>query len=77
MTHNTWHVTPDMQHLTRDTWHVTPDTWYMTYHMWGGGEQYLKIAAPYLLEFGCNDVLMVWRKRMIKFMNHLIMKVFV
>ena len=28
-----------------------------------GGEHSLKISAPQLLRFGCNDVLKVWRKR--------------
>ena len=28
-----------------------------------GGEPSLKMSASYLLRFGCNDVLKVWRKR--------------
>ena len=71
MTQDTWHVTPDTWHMTRDAWYVTPDTWHLTPDMWHmvGGEHSLKMSAPYLLRFGCNDVLKVWRKRITEWIN--------
>ena len=35
----------------------------------GGGEHSLKMSAPYLLWFECNDVLKVWRKRITELIN--------
>ena len=45
--------------MTPDTCHMTPAMWHLV-----GGEQSLKISALYFSRFGCNDVLMVWRKRL-------------
>ena len=46
-----------MWHLTFNTWHATHDTWHV-----GGCEPSLKISSPYLLQFGSEDVLKIWRK---------------
>ena len=53
MTYDTWHMIPDTCHLTSDMGHMV------------GGEHSLKILGPFLLWFGCNDVLNVQRKRVI------------
>ena len=55
-----------------DTWHVTPDIWHMV-----GGENSPKSSALKLLQFWCNDVLKVWRKRVNQLIKELMTKMFV
>ena len=59
--------------VTPDTWKEIHDTWHLTLDMWQivGGEHCLKMSATYLLQFECNDVMKVWRKRITQWMNQL------
>ena len=54
-----------------DTWHVTYDMWHVTCGMWHmmGGEYYLKVSAPQLLQFGSDSVLKILKKRITQWMN--------
>ena len=57
-------VTHYMRHVTCDTRHVTCDVWHMVW-----GVHSLKISAPYLLQFVCNAVLKILRKRIADSIN--------